>query len=138
MLHQEWAMGVDQAIEAEAQAQALCMLTEDFARAYRAFAARSAKAASACARTLTQSPRRARTGASSPSTTPSSIAMPPGRFVGGQILWQASLHGDIRAALTRLKEAGVREMDREKRKKIYFKLQEVLAEVMAAVLLEEV
>ena len=40
MLHQEWDMGVDQAIEAEAQAQALCMLTEDFARAYRAFAQR--------------------------------------------------------------------------------------------------
>ncbi len=36
-LHQEWAMGVDEAIEAEAQAQALCMQTEDFARAYRAF-----------------------------------------------------------------------------------------------------
>ena len=40
MLHQEWAMGIDEAIESEAQAQALCMLTEDFARAYRAFAAR--------------------------------------------------------------------------------------------------
>ena len=40
MLHQEWTMGIDQAIEAEAQAQALCMLTEDFGRAYRAFAAR--------------------------------------------------------------------------------------------------
>jgi enoyl-CoA hydratase/carnithine racemase len=36
-LHQEWAMGVDEAIEAEAQAQAICMQTEDFARAYRAF-----------------------------------------------------------------------------------------------------
>jgi enoyl-CoA hydratase/carnithine racemase len=40
MLHQEWTMGIDQAIEAEAQAQALCMLTEDFGRAYRAFAAK--------------------------------------------------------------------------------------------------
>lgn len=40
MLHQEWAMTVDQAIEAEAQAQALCMLTNDFRRAYEAFAAR--------------------------------------------------------------------------------------------------
>ncbi len=40
MLHHEWAMGVDDAIEAEAQAQALCMLTEDFHRAYRAFAAK--------------------------------------------------------------------------------------------------
>jgi enoyl-CoA hydratase/carnithine racemase len=39
-LHHEWAMGVDEAIEAEAQAQAICMQTEDFARAYRAFAAR--------------------------------------------------------------------------------------------------
>ena len=40
MLHQEWNMGVDQAIEAEAQAQAICMLTEDFTRAYEAFAAK--------------------------------------------------------------------------------------------------
>jgi enoyl-CoA hydratase/carnithine racemase len=40
MLHLEWAMGVDEAIEAEAQAQALCMQTRDFGRAYRAFAAR--------------------------------------------------------------------------------------------------
>jgi enoyl-CoA hydratase/carnithine racemase len=39
-LHHEWAMGVDEAIEAEAQAQAICMQTEDFARAYRAFAAK--------------------------------------------------------------------------------------------------
>ena len=39
-LHQEWALGVDEAIEAEAQAQAICMQTEDFARAYRAFAAK--------------------------------------------------------------------------------------------------
>ena len=40
MLHQEWSMGIDQAIEAEAQAQAICMLTQDFKRAYEAFAAR--------------------------------------------------------------------------------------------------
>jgi len=40
MLHQEWNMGVDQAIESEAQAQAICMLTEDFTRAYDAFAAK--------------------------------------------------------------------------------------------------
>ena len=40
MLHQEWAMTIDQAIEAEAQAQALCMLTEDFRRAYEAFVAK--------------------------------------------------------------------------------------------------
>jgi enoyl-CoA hydratase/carnithine racemase len=39
-LHHEWGMGVDEAIEAEAQAQAICMQTGDFARAYRAFAAR--------------------------------------------------------------------------------------------------
>ena len=37
MLHQEWSMTIEQAIEAEAQAQAICMLTEDFERAYRAF-----------------------------------------------------------------------------------------------------
>ena len=41
MLHQEWAMDIDTAIEAEAQAQALCMLTEDFGHAYRAFAAKT-------------------------------------------------------------------------------------------------
>ncbi len=41
MLHQEWAMGVDEAIESEAQAQAICMLTEDFGRAYRAFATKT-------------------------------------------------------------------------------------------------
>ena len=39
-LDHEWDMGVDQAIEAEAQAQAICMQTEDFARAYRAFVAK--------------------------------------------------------------------------------------------------
>jgi len=39
-LHQEWSMSVDEAIEAEAQAQAICMQTEDFKRAYRAFAAK--------------------------------------------------------------------------------------------------
>jgi enoyl-CoA hydratase/carnithine racemase len=41
MLHQEWAMGVDEAIEAEAQAQAICMMTQDFHRAYTAFAAKA-------------------------------------------------------------------------------------------------
>ncbi|HJS32230.1 MAG TPA: enoyl-CoA hydratase family protein [Alphaproteobacteria bacterium] len=40
MLHQEWNMGVDEAIEAEAEAQAICMESEDFARAYRAFVAK--------------------------------------------------------------------------------------------------
>jgi enoyl-CoA hydratase/carnithine racemase len=40
MLHQEWSMTIDQAVEAEAQAQALCMLTEDFSRAYHAFVAK--------------------------------------------------------------------------------------------------
>jgi enoyl-CoA hydratase/carnithine racemase len=37
MLDQEWDMSVDAAIEAEAQAQAICMQTRDFERAYRAF-----------------------------------------------------------------------------------------------------
>lgn len=41
MLAMEWAMGVEQAIEAEAVAQALCMTTGDFRRAYAAFAAKS-------------------------------------------------------------------------------------------------
>lgn len=40
MLHQEWAMSIDVAIEAEAQAQALCMMTGDYKRAYNAFVAR--------------------------------------------------------------------------------------------------
>jgi enoyl-CoA hydratase/carnithine racemase len=40
MLEMEWAMAVESAIEAEAVAQALCMETEDFARAFRAFAAK--------------------------------------------------------------------------------------------------
>ena len=40
MLHQEWAMTIEQAIEAEAQAQAMCMMTEDFTRAYDAFVAK--------------------------------------------------------------------------------------------------
>ena len=43
-LNQEWSMGLDQAIEAEAQAQAICMQTRDFERAYRAFVARQAPA----------------------------------------------------------------------------------------------
>jgi enoyl-CoA hydratase/carnithine racemase len=40
MLHQEWSMTIEQAIEAEAQAQAICMQTEDFERAYNAFVAK--------------------------------------------------------------------------------------------------
>jgi enoyl-CoA hydratase/carnithine racemase len=40
MLHREWSMDIESAIEAEAQAQAICMATEDFRRAYEAFAAR--------------------------------------------------------------------------------------------------
>jgi enoyl-CoA hydratase/carnithine racemase len=40
MLNQEWSMSVEQAIEAEAQAQAICMQTKDFERAYRAFVAK--------------------------------------------------------------------------------------------------
>jgi enoyl-CoA hydratase/carnithine racemase len=39
MLHQEWDMPLDEAIEAEAQAQAICMQTSDFRRAYEAFSA---------------------------------------------------------------------------------------------------
>jgi enoyl-CoA hydratase/carnithine racemase len=42
MLDQEWDMSVDAAIEAEAQAQAICMQTRDFERAYRAFAEKRA------------------------------------------------------------------------------------------------
>jgi enoyl-CoA hydratase/carnithine racemase len=41
MLAMEWAMSVEEAIEAEAVAQALCMTTEDFARAFEAFAAKT-------------------------------------------------------------------------------------------------
>src|SRR5690606_7984192 len=40
LLHQEWNMGVDEAIEAEAEAQAICMQTRDFRRAYEAFVAK--------------------------------------------------------------------------------------------------
>ncbi|HSD73357.1 MAG TPA: enoyl-CoA hydratase family protein [Steroidobacteraceae bacterium] len=36
-IHQEWSMGIDESIEAEAQAQSICMQTQDFGRAYRAF-----------------------------------------------------------------------------------------------------
>ncbi|MDN5786493.1 enoyl-CoA hydratase family protein [Pseudorhodobacter sp.] len=39
-INQEWNMGLEQAIEAEAQAQAICMQTRDFERAYRAFVAK--------------------------------------------------------------------------------------------------
>ncbi|HVG52533.1 MAG TPA: enoyl-CoA hydratase family protein [Xanthobacteraceae bacterium] len=40
MLNQEWSMSLEQAIEAEAQAQAICMQTKDFKRAYDAFVAK--------------------------------------------------------------------------------------------------
>ncbi len=40
MLAQEWSMSIEQAIEAEAQAQAICMQTGDFVRAYEAFVAK--------------------------------------------------------------------------------------------------
>ncbi len=40
MLHAEWHLPIDAAIDAEAQAQAVCMRTEDFRRAYRAFVAK--------------------------------------------------------------------------------------------------
>ena len=39
-LNQEWSMSLEQAIEVEAQAQAICMQTNDFERAYRAFVAK--------------------------------------------------------------------------------------------------
>jgi enoyl-CoA hydratase/carnithine racemase len=39
-LHQEWSMGIDEAIEAEAQAQAICMQSKDYGRAYEAFIAK--------------------------------------------------------------------------------------------------
>jgi enoyl-CoA hydratase/carnithine racemase len=42
MLNQEWSMTLEQALEAEAQAQAICMQTEDFRRAFEAFAAKKA------------------------------------------------------------------------------------------------
>ena len=40
LLHQEWNMGIDEAIEAEAEAQAICMQTRDFRRAFDAFVAK--------------------------------------------------------------------------------------------------
>ncbi|HPF26626.1 MAG TPA: enoyl-CoA hydratase family protein [Steroidobacteraceae bacterium] len=40
MLQQEWSLSIEAAIEAEAQAQAICMQTRDFTRAYEAFAAK--------------------------------------------------------------------------------------------------
>jgi enoyl-CoA hydratase/carnithine racemase len=36
-LHQEWSMTIEQALETEAEAQAICMQTQDFGRAYNAF-----------------------------------------------------------------------------------------------------
>lgn len=39
-IHQEWSMDIDESIEAEAQAQSICMQTQDFARAYHAFVAK--------------------------------------------------------------------------------------------------
>ena len=36
-IHQEWSMGIDNSIEAEAEAQAICMQSEDYERAYEAF-----------------------------------------------------------------------------------------------------
>jgi enoyl-CoA hydratase/carnithine racemase len=40
MINQEWAMGIEEMIESEAQAQAICMMTQDFRRAFEAFAAK--------------------------------------------------------------------------------------------------
>jgi len=42
MLNQEWAMGIEEMVESEAQAQAICMMTQDFHRAFIAFAAKQA------------------------------------------------------------------------------------------------
>jgi enoyl-CoA hydratase/carnithine racemase len=39
-IHSEWDMGIDDAISAEAEAQAICMRTNDFERAYEAFVAK--------------------------------------------------------------------------------------------------
>ena len=39
-LHEEWSLGIDEAIDREAKAQTICMQTADFGRAYRAFAAK--------------------------------------------------------------------------------------------------
>lgn len=41
MMNQEWAMGLEEMIESEAQAQAICMATQDFRRAFEAFAAKT-------------------------------------------------------------------------------------------------
>jgi len=41
LLHREWSMGLDAAIDAEAEAQAICMATGDFRRAYDAFVAKA-------------------------------------------------------------------------------------------------
>jgi len=40
MMNQEWAMGIEELIESEAQAQAICMATGDFRRAFEAFVAK--------------------------------------------------------------------------------------------------
>ena len=42
MLNQEWAMGIEEMVESEAQAQAICMMSQDFRRAFQAFAAKQA------------------------------------------------------------------------------------------------
>jgi enoyl-CoA hydratase/carnithine racemase len=39
-LHQEWNQSIEEALETEAEAQAICMQTKDFERAYRAFVAK--------------------------------------------------------------------------------------------------
>ena len=61
-LHQEWAMDVDSAIEAEAQAQAICMQTKDYGRAYRAFVAKQKPVFEGIERA--PAPKRKRPGAS--------------------------------------------------------------------------
>jgi enoyl-CoA hydratase/carnithine racemase len=41
MLDQEWSMGIEEMLESEAQAQAICMATGDFRRAFEGFAAKT-------------------------------------------------------------------------------------------------
>jgi enoyl-CoA hydratase/carnithine racemase len=68
-LNLEWNMGLEQAIEAEAQAQAICMQTEDFRRAYRAFAAKE--------KPFTQAKSRGEGGAPPPAPPPQGGARAP-------------------------------------------------------------
>ena len=71
MLNQEWAMGLDELIESEAQAQAICMATQDFRRAFEAFAAK--REARVRGRLMTAS------GIAAPAATDSARACSTGR-----------------------------------------------------------